>query len=134
LSYILDSDAINGAIDLRAQWAWSNVNTATFDPSGTLGFGPLKFNNNRNGGYVQASYRPSKLLNSFWKDVEGIVRYDALNQPSGAPTSFDENRVTLGLDYWMSPSSVAKIAYRIDNKNGTWADEDAFFVQMAFGF
>ena len=83
---------------------------------------------------MQASYRPSKLLNSFWKDVEGIVRYDALNQPSGAPTSFDENRVTLGLDYWMSPSAVAKIAYRIDNKNGTWADEDAFFVQMAFGF
>jgi len=134
LNYLLESDSINGTIDLRAQWVWSNVDTATFDPTGTLGFGPTRFKNDRNGGYVQVAYRPSKLLDSFWKDVEGVVRYDRLNQPSGAPTSFDQQRVTFGFNYWMSPSAVAKIAYQIDDKDGMGVDENAFFLQMAIGF
>ncbi len=137
LNYLLDSDALSGAIDVRGQWAWSDVDTATYDPTGVLGFGPLTYDNERSGGYLQVAYRPSKLLDSFWKDIEGVVRYDYLNLPSGAPVSFDQQRITLGVNYWLTPSAVVKMAYQFDNKDdpsGMAVDENAFFLQMAIGF
>ena len=38
-----DSDLLKGRINLFAQYAWSHVDHAVYDPDGSLGFGPLPF-------------------------------------------------------------------------------------------
>lgn len=132
-SYVRDSTLLKGLINFRAQWVWSHVGHFVYDPDGEQGFGPLSFNNNRNGGYVQMAYRPTKIDNDIIKNLEGVVRYDRLNQLH-TPVGFDEERVTLGLNYWLTPSAVVKAAYEFDNKNGGARDQDAFMMQMAVGF
>jgi hypothetical protein len=80
-SYVRDSDLLKGLLNLHAQWVWSNVGRKVYDPDGSQGFGPLTFNNNRNGGYAQISYRPTKLANSFLRRLEPVFRFDILSKP-----------------------------------------------------
>src|SRR6266699_3406805 len=79
-NYVADSILLKGLINFRAQWVWSHVGNFVYDPDGSQGFGPLEFNNNRNGGYAQLSYRPSHIDNDYIKNFEGVFRYDRLNQ------------------------------------------------------
>src|SRR5437773_12105308 len=132
-NYVSDSALLKGLINLRAQWGWSHVGDFVYDPDGSQGFGPLEFNNNRNGGYAQLSYRPTHIDNDIIKNFEGVFRYDRLNQLH-TPVGFDEQRWTLGLNYWLTPSTVIKAAYEFDDKNGGARDQDAFMMQMAVGF
>ena len=135
LNYVADVGPLKGRIDLRAQWVFSDVDTITYDPSGTLGFGPLTFSNERSGGYVQLAYRPKELKDSFFSPFESVIRFDMLDQPVGAPTGFSEKRLTVGLNYWMGPSAVLKVAYRFaDVDDPAVVDNDAFLLQVAFGF
>ena len=133
LSYVRDSERLKGVINLKAQWVWSNIGRYTYDPSGTIG-GPYLFNNSRNGGYVQLAYRPSRVSNSFLKNLEPVFRYDMLSQ-ARTPTGTDETRYTFGLNYWLGPMSVIKVAYEIDQQSGPNADRhNAVLVQFATGF
>jgi hypothetical protein len=132
-NYVSDSPFLKGLINLRAQWGWSHVGHFVFDADGSEGFGPLSFNNNRNGGYAQISYRPTHIDNDYLKNIEGVFRYDRLNQLH-TPVGFDEQRWTLGLNYWVTPSAVLKLAYEFDDKNGGARDQDAFLMQAVVGF
>jgi hypothetical protein len=132
-NYVRDSTLLKGLINFRAQWVWSHVGHFVYDPDGRQGFGPFEFNNNRNGGYVQLSYRPTKINNDIIKNFEPVVRYDRFNQLH-TPVGFDEERWSFGLDYWVTPSAVIKVAYEVDNKNGGARDQDAFMLQVAVGF
>src|SRR5438874_2352274 len=132
-NYVSDSALLKGLINLRAQWGWSHVGDFVYDPDGSQGFGPLEFNNNRNGGYAQLSYRPTHIDNDIIKNFEGVFRYDRLNQIQ-IPVGFDEQLSPLGLNYWLTPSTVIKAAYEFDDKNGGARDQDAFMMQVAVGF
>src|SRR6266550_3787004 len=132
-NYVADSILLKGLINFRAQWVWSHVARFVYDPDGQQGFGPFEFNNNRNGGYVQLAYRPTHIDNDIIKNVEGVFRYDRLNQLH-TPVGFDDQRWTLGLNYWLTPSAVIKAAYEFDDKNGGARDQDAFMAQVAVGF
>src|SRR6266566_4096996 len=132
-NYVSDSALLKGLINARAQWVWSHVGHFIYDPNGEQGFGPLEFNNNRNGGYAQLSYRPTHIDNDYIKNFEGVFRYDRLNQLH-TPVGFDEQRWTIGLNYWVTPSAVLKLAYEFDDKNGGARDQDAFLMQAAVGF
>lgn len=132
-NYVRDSTFLKGLINLRAQWGWSHIGHFVYDPNGEQGVGPFDFNNNRNGGYVQLAYRPTKIDNDIVKNFEPVVRYDRLNQLH-TPVGFDEQRWTFGLNYWLTPSAVIKAAYEFDDKNGGARDQDAFMMQMAVGF
>jgi hypothetical protein len=133
LNYVQDSTFLKGLINFRAQWVWSHVGSLVYDADGAQGFGPYEFDNNRDGGYVQLSYRPTRIDNDIIKNVEAIARYDRLNQLH-TPVGFDEQRLAFGLDYWLTPSAVVKAAYEIDNKNGVGEDQNAFMLQVAVGF
>lgn len=136
LSYVRDVPRLKGSIDVRAQWVWSDVDDLTYDEDGSLGFGPLTFNNRRDGGYAQLAYRPSKI-DGFVKDLEGVVRWDTLNRPGGAPMDADEDRWTLGLNYWFSPSTVVKAAYQFGERRSSMEGKEnvsAFLIQAAMGF
>lgn len=132
-NYVSDSALLKGLINLRAQWGWSHVGDFVYDSDGSQGFGPLQFNNNRNGGYAQLSYRPTHIDNDYIKNFEGVFRYDRLNQLH-TPVGFDEQRWSFGLNYWVTPSAVVKLAYEVDDKNGGARDQNAFLMQAAVGF
>jgi hypothetical protein len=127
-----DVRAIGGTVQLQAEWIWSGVDRATYDPTGALGFGPVRFSNSRNGGYVTLSYRPSFATNRTIRNLEFVTRYDAVRIPSRAPGGGNEQRLAVGIDYWITPSAVFKVAYEFDD-NKAGPDQNAFFVQLGLG-
>jgi hypothetical protein len=128
-----DSDLLKGRVNLFAQYAWSKVDHAVYDPDGSLGFGPLPLTAKRDGGYAEIAYRPTKLDIDFLRNVEMIFRWDHLSaDPSGLGDPA-ETRLTIGLDYWLSPSTVIKAAYEWDKPNGE-RNRNALFFQTAMGF
>ena len=127
-----DCDPLKGQIDARTEWVWSHVDRATFDATGSEGFGPLSYSNNRYGGYVQLCYRPTKVENKFLRKTELVSRWDILRSPDSAPGGDREQRLTLGVDYWITPAIVLKSAYEIDDKkNGE--DQNALLFQIGIG-
>ena len=133
LNYVKDSTFLKGLINARAQWVWSHVGHLLYDMDETGVPGSFTFDNNRNGGYAQLSYRPTHIDNDVIKNFEPVVRYDRFNQLH-TPVGFDEERWSFGLDYWLTPSTVIKVAYELDDKNGGARDQDAFMLQVAVGF
>jgi hypothetical protein len=128
-----NSDLLKGRINLFAQYAWSKVDHAVYDPDGSLGFGPLPLTAKRDGGYAQIAYRPTKLDIDLLRNLEMIFRWDHLSaDPSGLGDP-SETRWTLGLNYWLSPSTVIKAAYEWDKPNGE-RNRNALFFQTAMGF
>jgi len=132
-AYFREFQQVKGQIRARAEWIWSNVDERTFDPTGALGFGPLRYNNNRNGGYWQAGYRPTRCGNAVLANTEFLIRYDRLNVSENAPSGGSEDRWTPGVAYWITPSMVIKAAYEYDKMQGSPAD-NLLIVQFAIGF
>lgn len=130
--YKKELEAIAGTLELRGEWIWSSVDKATYDSDGAMGFGPLRFNNDRNGGYLMVAYRPSRVDNKVVKNLEFIGRYDRVNVPKSAPGGGNEDRWTFGVDYWVRPNVVLKVAYQFD-KVDVGSDANALMLQCAFG-
>jgi len=128
-----DSDLLKGRINLYAQYAWSKVEHAVYDPDGSLGFGPLAFTSKRDGGYAEVAYRPTKMDMDFIRNLEMIFRWDHLSRDPSGLGDPSEDRWTLGLDYWLSPSTVVKAAYEWDNPRGE-PNRNALLLQAAMGF
>ncbi|MDB5355228.1 MAG: hypothetical protein JWN24_1681 [Phycisphaerales bacterium] len=125
-------DAIAGTLDFRAEWVFSDVSRATFDANHSLGFGPVTFNNYRDGGYVQLCYRPTKVNNPILRNFELAGRWDFLKTPTAAPGGNSEQRYTLGLDYWLNPQTVLKAAYEWDRVE-VGSGQNGFFIQLGIG-
>lgn len=129
LSYVRTYPQIKGQIDFRAEWVLANIDNATYVVDGNAS----RFNNDRNAGYLQIAYRPTQVEGKFLKNLEFIFRYDRLNVSKSAPNGGYEQRYTFGIDYWLNPSTVVKIAYECDHKQ-VGDSSDAFFIQGAMGF
>jgi hypothetical protein len=123
---------ISGQIDFAGEWIWSDVGSATYDPTGSLLFGPVTFRNISQGGYVSVGYRPTQVDNKILRDTEFLARYDTLQTPLASPGGEYETRWTLGIDYWVTPYCVVKGAYEIDQKK-LGQDQNAFILQVGFG-
>lgn len=127
------SDLLRGRVDLHAQYAWSKIDRALDDPDGALGFGPLSFESKRDGGYAQIAYRPTQADVDFLRNLELIFRWDHISRaPSGLGTP-EENRWTLGLDYWLGPGTALKAAYEWDQPHGE-RNTNALLLQVVAGF
>jgi hypothetical protein len=128
-----DSDLLKGRINLFAQYAWSHVDHAVYDPDGSLGFGPLPLTAKRDGGYAELAYRPTKVDIDFLRNLELIFRWDHLSRDPSGLGDPEETRWTLGLDFWLSPSTVVKAAYEWDHPDGE-PNKNALLLQAAMGF
>ena len=128
LSYVRTYPQIKGQIDFRAEWVLANIDNATYVVDGNAS----RFNNDRNAGYLQIAYRPTQVEGKFLKNLEFIFRYDRLNVSKSAPNGGYEQRYTFGIDYWLNPSTVVKIAYECDHKQ-VGDSSDAFFIQGGHG-
>jgi hypothetical protein len=133
VNFVKEFDEIKGTVRAQAEGLWSNVHRATYDPTGALGFGPLRFDNERSGGFGLVSYRPTKCGNAFLKNTEFVIRYDWLRIPEEAPGGGGEERWTPGVDYWITPSCVIKVAYEWDRLHGA-PDAHVLLFQFAVGF
>jgi mono/diheme cytochrome c family protein len=132
LNYVKDFAALKGTVNLLAQWAWSDVDSFVYDPNGTSGFGPITFDNSRNGGFAQIAYRPTMVRQQVINRLEPIVRYEKFNQRH-EPDGIDETRWTIGLNYWLMPSAVIKAAYQSGDRSDGRGVEAVMF-QFKIGF
>lgn len=80
---------------------------------------------NKSGFFVLASYNITDKL-------APVIRYDQINL-DGAPTS-DRSRITLGLDYYLAKTAVARVNYDITNNDGGDIDDNQFSLQLSVGF
>ncbi len=131
-SYKKPLNCLSGTLDFRAEWVWSHVQDVTYDGDHSLGFGPLSYRNNRNGGYMQLAYRPTMVSNKIIRNIEPVVRWDRMDVPTQAPGGGFEERWTIGLDYWVMPNAVFKVAYQFDSKQ-VGESTDALMIQFGVG-
>jgi hypothetical protein len=124
--------AVSGTFDLSAEWIWSTVSPVTYDPTGSLGFGPANFNNFRQGGYVSLGYRPTEIENKILQKFEFLGRYDSLQSALDSPGGQHESRWTLGIDYWLTSYCVVKAAYEIDQRK-VGENQNSFIMQVGIG-
>jgi mono/diheme cytochrome c family protein len=134
LNFRPDVPALGGVLDFRTEWVWSNVSQATFDPTGSLGFGPLTFANYRDGGYVQLCFRPVHSTIEVIRNLELCGRWDYLRTPMAAPGGGTEQRFTIGLDYWLNPQAVLKLDYEFDRRSASLGSaQNALLLQFGIG-
>lgn len=132
-NYKPDIPAIGGILDFRGEYVWSDVSKVTYDPTGSAGFGPTRFGNYREGAYAQVAYRPTHAPSAVLKKLEFVGRFDFLNTPLNAPGGDHERRWTVGVDYWVAPNAVLKLAYEWDRKK-SGDDASGFLAQFGIGF
>jgi hypothetical protein len=111
-----------GTLELRGEWIWSDVDDDY-----------LPYENRRDGGYAQLAYRPAlEGAGTMLNDFEGVLRYDRVNVPSGAPAD-DTDSWTFGINYWLSAASVLKAAVETRHVRGR-ANDTTLLLQWALGF
>jgi hypothetical protein len=119
-----------GQFTLRAEWVWSDVTDVPFG----AGPGALFFDNHRDGGYVQISYRPTQVSIKELRNLEGVFRYDRVEGPNAAPIGGgSEDRYTIGLNYWLDARTVLKVAYEFDDRS-LGGSAPGFMMQFGLGF
>jgi hypothetical protein len=126
---------LGGQLDFSSEWIWSSVTPETYDPTGALGFGPIAFDNYREGGYFSLGYRPTEADNKILRNFEFLCRFDSLHTPvvmvNGVTESEPESRWTLGVDYWLTPYCILKAAYEMAQERG--GDPNEFVIQVGIG-
>ena len=128
LNYVKNNDYLKGRVTARFGWIWSQLDTAAYPA-----VSPSRFNNDRNGGYAEIAYRPTKALEKWANNLEFALRYDRLNISKRAPGGGNEYQLTPGINYWITPRTVLKIAYAFDEKENR-NDDNIFAIQLATGF
>jgi mono/diheme cytochrome c family protein len=132
LNYVKDFTALRGTVNLLAQCAWSDADSFIYDPAGSRSFGPIAFDNTRNGGFAQIAYRPTMVRQTVINRLEPIVRYEKFNQRR-QPLAVDETRWSIGLNYWLMPSAVIKAAYQFGERSDD-RNVEAVMFQFKIGF
>jgi hypothetical protein len=130
VSHVKAYDAIQGTIDVRFEWVFSDVDDAVFFDEDEGEF--FTFENTRNGGYAQIAYRPTQMDAAFIRDLEVVCRYDWLDFGSEVPHE-DKDRWAIGLNYWFTNSGVVKVSYQRTDVQGA-EDTEAILAQVGFGF
>lgn len=126
VAFTRDFDAVKGTLDARGQWVFSRVDDATYGDA-------EPFDNQRQGGYLQLAYRPSKVKSALVQRFELVARLDFLRGPEDAPEDIQQTRFTAGLDYWIGASTVLKAAYQFaDRREGE--SQDSLLAQLGVGF
>ena len=103
----------------------------------------------RNGFYTQLAYRDYKSIRKHWQRLEFVSRYSdarfrGINQASVAPnvSSFatpmdapvDRNQYTIGINYYLFPVTIFKIAYEINEELHHNLKDNVMFMQFATNF
>lgn len=128
LTYVGNIQLIRGKLDIRGQYVWLNVDNPNI--------APLDFENDSRAGFGQVAYRPDQSGSPVVSRFEIVARYDEERLPDGAPESVDLTRWTGGLNFWIAPTSVLKVAYEnlTSKHEGEEETEYLWTGQFAMGF
>jgi hypothetical protein len=101
----------------------------------------------RQGFYGQIAYRPRDLPNSFLQQLEFVYRYSYVDFRGIDPTTLDLTTFTtpvdvpvrrqqneFGINYWISPRLVWKVAYQINDEPGFHLHDNQFITELAWGW
>ncbi len=103
LTFRKESDALSGTVEVRGEWVGSEVTRADYP-------GISSFDNRKNGGLAQLSYRPSSVDGDFVRNLEAVIRYDWIKRPGGDPSGlFPQRRWTYNMNFWFTASAVLKL-------------------------
>jgi hypothetical protein len=103
----------------------------------------------RNGFYTQIAYRNYQAIHKHLQRLEYVFRYSdarfrgidqaavaanvsSFGTPMDAPV--DRNQYTIGVNYYLYPSTIFKIAYQINQELHTDFKDNVFFFQFATNF
>ena len=103
----------------------------------------------RNGFYTQLAYRDYKSTRKHWQRLEYVFRYSdarfrGINQaavasnvssfatPMDAPV--DRNQYTIGVNYYLFPATIFKLAYEINQELRHDLKDNVLFMQFATNF
>jgi hypothetical protein len=95
-------------------------------------------NDTRNGWYIQGSYQLASLAPAPLDRLELVTRYSRQDQRF-VPEDGDEEflphprQVSIGLNYWITPSFAAKLEYDRDIPNGA-ENNNEIWTELALGF
>jgi hypothetical protein len=88
----------------------------------------------REGWYIQGSYALAEVVPDPWSRFEFVARYTGQNQRQAPEGQLPHPRqVSLGLDYWITPSVVWKLEYDRDIPRDA-SDNNEIFSELAVGF
>ncbi len=130
----LDFAFTKGNWDVRGEYIRSHLDSLStaLDPTSA----PVQIPDTTwHSWYAQAAYRLAGLTDDgVLRNFEPVVRYSQFDVSGLSDfAANEEDRLSVGLDYWFAPSVVAKLAYENrDFRNKS--DEDVLRVQLAFGF
>ena len=137
LSMNRDFDELMGTIDFKAEFASSKVGANTYQLATATPSTAVVLNNRRSGSYAQMAYRPTKIDQKWVKNLEAAFRYDHLSNPKVSadmpPDALfqrqSHDRWTVGLNYYLEPSTVLKADFERDDHGAR-----VFTLQYAIGF
>lgn len=132
--FALDAAFTRGNWDVRGEYIWAHLDSLMTAPEPTDTTEVIPASAWR-AAYVQAAYRLAGVTkNPILARLEPVIRYSRF-QVSGFEDFKinEEDRWSVGLNYWITPSSVVKLAYEskdFEHKE----DEDVFRAQLSYGF
>ncbi len=113
LSYNSDKLTVWGEYQMANQQIFTSTDQTETEPL------------NKSAFYLLAAYK-------VYKGLEPVVRYDQIIL-DGAPEG-DRQRITLGINYHISKTAVAKVNYEMISDDGIDEDDNVFGLQLSLGF
>lgn len=122
-----------GLFDIKGQYQSQNVDKANY--ANVQDVTLPDFDNVTSAYYFQLAYKLPNIENSgFFNKLEFVARYASLNSPDNAVWGSDQNRTTIGLNYWASWNSVLKLAYEMEDDISSGTTNNAVLATFAMGF
>lgn len=87
----------------------------------------------RDGWYLQGAYKLSSVGVPYLDRTELVARYASQNQHAAEDIPAHPRQVSAGVDYWLTPSIVAKLEYDRDLPREV-PDNNEIQAQLAVGF
>ena len=131
LSYVHNLTGISSVLDIKGQFAVSDVDKAEY-PDEDNPDELITFDNHSSAWFAQLSLRPAMIDDNFFRNLEFAGRFSKLKTPDGALWGADQEQWELGLNYWLDWRTLFKFSYRIVSGDG--APADTFFLHWAIGF
>jgi hypothetical protein len=130
LNYYYSLDFIKSTLRLMGEYKGANVDKASYPVYGDTMSATYSFNNSSSAYYVQATLRPSKSENAFFKNLELSARYSEFAPAKDALWGGNKiSQRTLGLDYWLSWDCVLKLTFQNQSDFG-----NSYQAQLVYRF
>jgi hypothetical protein len=135
--WAVDLNYHKGNWDVRAEYGNTFQQARSF----------IDHNIRRQGFYIQAAYRPWDLPPGILQQLEFVYRYSYIDIRGVDATTLDlsaygtpvdvpirRQQHEFGIDYWIYPRMVIKVAYQLNDEPGFHLHDNQFLTELAWGW